>query len=74
MANALRRLTRENLRLRTALGAMLEEAEATAITSFWPHGDHPPGEPRLCKVLADEMRHDDPPRRHLPEKAGPPER
>ena len=55
----LRQLRRENRQLHSALGAMLDEAEASAITSFWPHGDHPPGEPRLCRILADEMRYGD---------------
>lgn len=52
-------MRRENRALSIALGAMLDEAEASAIASFWPHGDQPPGEPRLCKILADEMRYGD---------------
>jgi hypothetical protein len=55
MANALRRLTRENIELRAIVGEFLDHEEAAAITSLWPHGDHPPGKPRLCKILAREI-------------------
>lgn len=50
---------RENVRLRNALKELLNEAEQLALTSDWPWGDHPPGKPRLCRILAREIERDE---------------
>jgi hypothetical protein len=51
----LRKAQREIVRLRAALGDMLDDVERVELDSNWPYGDHPPGTPRLCKILAREI-------------------